>query len=120
MREGMRAAFDEVNKAAGVRVTRLSSSPSMRATSQPRSTAATILEKVGSEQPNHPGVAHYPSTAMIRRGWPIKGLVAARADAGLAPDMPHALHIPSRIFTPRGRGVSWRYPIVRASLRKMG
>lgn len=61
--------------------------------------AAAILEKVFAEQPNHPGVAHY-----LIHGYdfpPIanKGLPAARRYAGVAPSAPHALHMPSHIFT---------------------
>jgi hypothetical protein len=63
---------------------------------------AEILNDVLPRHPNHPGVAHYiihsvdyPSTAEL-------GLKAARAYAKIAPDSPHALHMPSHIFTRLG------------------
>ena len=61
-----------------------------------------ILNQVLPRHQNHPGVAHYiihsvdyPSTAEL-------GLKAARAYAKIAPDSPHALHMPSHIFTRLG------------------
>ena len=61
-----------------------------------------ILNEVLPRHQNHPGVAHYiihsldyPSTAEL-------ALNAARAYAKIAPDSPHALHMPSHIFTRLG------------------
>ena len=64
--------------------------------------AASILEKVFAEQPQHPGVAHY---LIHSYDYPLiaeRGLGAARRYAGIAPAAPHALHMPSHIFTRRG------------------
>jgi hypothetical protein len=64
--------------------------------------ASAILEKILAEQPEHPGLAHYiihcddyPSLAPL-------ALDAARHYAKIAPDAPHALHMPSHIFTRLG------------------
>ncbi|MBI4636562.1 MAG: hypothetical protein HY727_09470 [Candidatus Rokubacteria bacterium] len=64
--------------------------------------AATILEKVFAEQPQHPGVAHYLIHSYDYPPIADKGLTAARRYAGIAPAAPHALHMPSHIFTRRG------------------
>ncbi|MBI2161518.1 MAG: hypothetical protein HYU25_14270 [Candidatus Rokubacteria bacterium] len=64
--------------------------------------AAAILEKVFAEQPQHPGVAHYLIHSYDYPPIAEKGLTAARRYAGIAPAAPHALHMPSHIFTRRG------------------
>jgi hypothetical protein len=61
--------------------------------------AAGILEKQFSKYPNHPGVAHYLIHAYDAPPVAQKGLPSARKYAGIAPDAPHALHMPSHIFT---------------------
>ena len=61
--------------------------------------AAAILEGQFSKYPDHPGVAHYLIHSYDAPPIANKGLVAARRYAGLAPDAPHALHMPSHIFT---------------------
>jgi len=64
--------------------------------------AVGILEKVFAEQPNHPGVAHYLIHSYDYPAIAEKGLPAARRYASIAPSAPHALHMPSHIFTRRG------------------
>jgi hypothetical protein len=64
--------------------------------------AAEILEKVFAEQPNHPGVAHYLIHSYDYPPIASRGLSAARRYAGIAPAAPHALHMPSHIFTREG------------------
>ncbi len=64
--------------------------------------AAAILEKVFKGQPNHPGAAHYLIHSYDYPPIAEKGLPAARRYADIAPSAPHALHMPSHIFTRRG------------------
>src|SRR3954466_7896381 len=61
--------------------------------------AAAILEKQFAKYPNHPGIAHYLIHAYDAPPVAQKGLPSARKYAGIAPDAPHALHMPSHIFT---------------------
>ena len=61
--------------------------------------AAAILETVFAEQPEHPGVAHYLIHSYDFPPIASKGVTAARRYAGIAPSAPHALHMPSHIFT---------------------
>ncbi len=70
--------------------------------------AAVILEKAFAEQPNHPGVAHYLIHSYDYPPIASRGLSAARRYAGIAPAAPHALHMPSHIFTREG---SWKESI---------
>ena len=51
---------------------------------------------------NHPGVAHYIIHSVDYPPLAELGLKAARAYALIAPDSPHALHMPSHIFTRLG------------------
>jgi hypothetical protein len=64
--------------------------------------AAAILEKVLSTQPDHPGVAHYLIHSYDYPPIAERGLAAAKLYAEIAPNNPHALHMPSHIFTRLG------------------
>ena len=64
--------------------------------------AARILEKVFAAQPDHPGVAHYLIHSYDFPPIAAQGLTAARRYASIAPSAPHALHMPSHIFTRQG------------------
>jgi tetratricopeptide (TPR) repeat protein len=64
--------------------------------------AAAILEKVLKQQPGHPGVAHYLIHSYDYPPIAERGLPAAKLYAEIAPNHPHALHMPSHIFTRRG------------------
>jgi len=61
--------------------------------------AAGILEKQFAKHPDHPGVAHYLIHSYDAPPIAAQGLPAARRYAVIAPDAPHALHMPSHIFT---------------------
>ncbi len=64
--------------------------------------AGAILERIFAEQPDHPGVAHYIIHAYDYPPLAGQALNAARSYAKIAPDSPHALHMPSHIFTRLG------------------
>jgi tetratricopeptide (TPR) repeat protein len=64
--------------------------------------AGAILEKLFEEEPTHPGLAHYIIHTYDVPPLAAKGLVAARRYAAIAPDAPHALHMPSHTFTRTG------------------
>ncbi|HUF20012.1 MAG TPA: hypothetical protein VMP00_04595 [Burkholderiales bacterium] len=61
--------------------------------------AAGILEPLMTRYPDHPGVAHYLIHAYDYAELAQKGLPAARVYASIAPSVPHALHMPSHIFS---------------------
>ena len=61
--------------------------------------AAGVLEKQFLKYPDHPGVAHYLIHSYDAAPIAVRGLDAARRYAKIAPDAPHALHMPSHIFT---------------------
>jgi hypothetical protein len=64
--------------------------------------AAEILERLQRTQPEHPGVVHYLIHSYDYAPIASKGLPAARRYAALAPSAPHALHMPSHIFSTLG------------------
>lgn len=64
--------------------------------------AAEMLNQIFAQQPDHPGVAHYLIHSHDVPALAEQGLDAAQRYAGIAPDAPHALHMPSHIFTRRG------------------
>ena len=61
--------------------------------------AAAILEPLFMENPDHPGIAHYLIHAYDHPPLADRALDAALRYASLAPDAPHALHMPSHTFT---------------------
>jgi tetratricopeptide (TPR) repeat protein len=64
--------------------------------------AAEILNKIWKEAPNHPGIVHYLIHSDDSPQFAAAGLDAAICYAKVAPDVPHALHMPSHIFTRLG------------------
>jgi tetratricopeptide (TPR) repeat protein len=94
--------------------------------------AGIIAEKVLSQVSDHPGAHHYVIHAYDYPPLASKALNAAHSYGKIAPDIPHALHMPTHIFTrvglwqesiimnkrsaaaalkhPAGREVSLHYP----------
>ncbi|HEY3457380.1 MAG TPA: hypothetical protein VGK64_22560 [Bryobacteraceae bacterium] len=64
--------------------------------------AAVLLEPLSLKYPQHPGITHYLIHAYDNAELAPKGLAAARVYAKIAPSAPHALHMPSHIFTRLG------------------
>ena len=64
--------------------------------------AVDILEPLYRKYPQHPGIAHYLIHACDSAELAPRGLAAAREYARIAPSAPHALHMPSHIFTRLG------------------
>jgi tetratricopeptide (TPR) repeat protein len=64
--------------------------------------AAAILEPIWARQPEHPGAMHYLIHAYDTPALAGRGLPAARRYATVAAASPHAVHMPSHIFTRLG------------------
>src|SRR5262249_11790016 len=64
--------------------------------------AAKILNRMLALEPEHPGIAHYMIHSFDYPELAELALPAARAYAKIAPSAPHALHMPSHIFTRLG------------------
>jgi tetratricopeptide (TPR) repeat protein len=70
--------------------------------------AAAILEQLYTVEPDHPGVTHYLIHSYDVPPLAPRALPYARKYANLAPDAPHALHMPAHTFTRVG---SWQESI---------
>jgi protein-disulfide isomerase-like protein with CxxC motif len=64
--------------------------------------AADILEPLYRKYPQHPGIAHYLIHAYDNAELASKGVNVARAYSRIASSAPHAVHMPSHIFTRLG------------------
>jgi len=77
----------------------LSNAPPTDKTHTRQKQALAILEPLDHAYPDHPGITHYIIHASDSTELAARGLAAARKYAKLAPAAPHALHMPSHIFT---------------------
>jgi tetratricopeptide (TPR) repeat protein len=64
--------------------------------------AADLLEPLFHKHPQHPGIPHYLIHACDNSEMANRGLAAAKAYSEIAPSAPHALHMPSHIYTRLG------------------
>ena len=76
-------------------------SPADRSFAQQKQ-AAAILNGLLETHPKHPGIQHYTIHAFDYPALATLALPAARSYAKTAPASPHALHMPSHIFTRLG------------------
>jgi tetratricopeptide (TPR) repeat protein len=80
----------------------LSNAPPTDKTHAKQKQAAALLEPLDRSYPEHPGIPHYLIHAYDNAELAPKGLPAAKAYSQIAPSAPHALHMPSHIFTRLG------------------
>ena len=64
--------------------------------------AAAISQRVLAANPNHPGATHYLIHFTTIQAWRSRGSNFARAYDKIAPDVEHALHMPSHIYLQLG------------------
>ena len=64
--------------------------------------AADILEKLEAKYPEHPGIPHYIIHSYDYPELAMRGVFAASRCARLAVSAPHALHMPSHIYSTLG------------------
>ena len=72
--------------------------------------AAESLEKILPQHPEHPGLMHYLLHAYDNPVHARRGVSAAERYESVAPDAPHALHMPSHIYVRLGnweKVISW-------------
>jgi len=85
--------------------------------------AGAIAEKVLEEIPDHPGGYHYAIHAYDFPPLAMDALRVARGYSEIAPEIPHALHMPTHIFTRLGKwnesinlnlrsaAAAWKFPV---------
>jgi tetratricopeptide (TPR) repeat protein len=83
-------------------LTLLATAPPSDTTYANQKKAAEILNGLLDKEPQHPGVAHYLIHSFDYPALASLALPAARSYAKIAPSSPHALHMPSHIFTRLG------------------
>src|SRR6267378_3471280 len=76
--------------------------PPSDATHAKQKEAVAILEPLFKKYPQHPGIPHYLIHAYDNVEMASRGAEAARVYAQIAPSAPHALHMPSHIYTRLG------------------
>jgi tetratricopeptide (TPR) repeat protein len=81
---------------------RVANAPPTDLTFAQQKEAAQLLTRLYRQQPKHPGLAHYIIHAFDSPSLANLALDAARQYAQIAPAAPHALHMPSHIFTRLG------------------
>jgi tetratricopeptide (TPR) repeat protein len=64
--------------------------------------AGELAEKVLAQYPNHPGAHHYVIHAYDYPPLAERALAVARKYGAVAPEVPHALHMPTHIYTRLG------------------
>jgi tetratricopeptide (TPR) repeat protein len=64
--------------------------------------AAALLEPLFRKYPQHPGIPHYLIHAYDNSEMASRGVAAAEVYSRIAPSAPHALHMPSHIYTRLG------------------
>lgn len=82
--------------------------------------AGELLEKLFEKSPSHPGVIHYTIHAYDNPLLASRAVKAARAYDKIAPDVPHALHMPTHIFVRLGMwndANSWNYRSGQSALK---
>ena len=107
--EAVHRAFpDDREAAAFYALALISTAPPTDKTFANQKKAASILDGIAQEMPGHPGIYHYFIHAYDTPELAPLAVNAARGYAKVAPSVPHALHMPSHIFTRLGL---WRESI---------
>ena len=95
---------DDPDAAALYALAHLATAPAGGSSHEHQDHAAAILLAVRAQHPDHPGSMHYLIHGNDVRGREHESLDVVRAYSAIAPHNPHALHMPTHIFTRLG---SW-------------
>jgi tetratricopeptide (TPR) repeat protein len=93
---------DDLEAGAFYGLALLASAPPTDVTFANANKAVQVLMPLMRQQPGHPGLAHYIIHACDNPTMASQGLDAARRYAAIAPSSPHAVHMPSHIFSRLG------------------
>lgn len=110
---------DDVDAAAFYALSRLATAPRDDQTFSTQAQAGELLESLLQEAPEHPGLFHYTIHAYDNPVLADQAVRVAREYDKLAPEVPHALHMPSHIFVRQGLWddvVSWNRRSADAAL----
>lgn len=86
-----------------------------------RADAGSIVEQILAQQSSHAAAHHYIIHAYDTPGFASQALAVAQNYGKVAPEVPHALHMPTHIFTRLGLwedSIEWNSRAARASQRE--
>ncbi len=93
---------DDTDAAAFYALARIATAPKSDKTFSRQKAAGQLLEQLHRRAPGHPGGFHYLIHAYDNPVLAARAVEIAREYDRLAPDVPHALHMPSHIFVRLG------------------
>ena len=112
--EQLHAAFpDDPDAAAFYALAHLATAPSSAISRAHSDKAAGIILRLYKQHPEHPGAMHYLVHANDVPGRERESLEITRKYEAVAPRNPHALHMPTHLYTRMG---DWN-PVIRGNLR---
>lgn len=114
-------APEDVEAAAFYALSRLATAPKDDKTFAANAEVGGLLQTLHREHPDHPGLFHYTIHAYDNPVLAEQALEVARGYDKLAPNVPHALHMPSHIFVRLGHWddvISWNRRSADAALEQ--
>ena len=120
-KEAHEAFPEEVEASAFYALGQLGTAPKTDKTFAKQKEAGALLEKLHASHPDHPGLFHYIIHAYDNPLLANKAVKVSREYERIAPDVPHALHMPSHIFVRLGQwtdAVDWNIRSADAALRQ--
>ena len=111
---------DDIDAAAFSALSQLAVAPKNDPLFTKNKEAGALLAKFREASPMHPGVIHYTIHAYDNPPLAELAIDAARAYGNIAPEVPHALHMPSHIFIRLGMwsdAVNWDLRSAKAALK---
>ncbi len=125
--EAQNALYDafpeDVDAGAFWALSHLATAPSDDETFAHQKRAGALLEELLEESPRHPGLFHYLIHAYDNPALAERAVEVARGYDKLAPEVPHALHMPSHIFVRLGLWpdvIEWNRRSAAAALEQSG
>lgn len=110
----------DIDAAAFYALSQIVTAPKTDPTFNQNRKAGALLEELNAISPTHPGSIHYTIHAYDNAPLAELAIDYARAYDRIAPDVPHALHMPSHIFVRLGMWddvISWNIRSAKAALK---
>ena len=111
---------EDIDAAAFYALALLATAPKADKSYAHQKEAGALLENLYARYPEHPGVVHYLIHAYDNPELAGRAVDTARAYDKIAPDVPHALHMPTHIFTRLGiwsDSIDWNIRSANAALK---
>ncbi|NIP56214.1 MAG: hypothetical protein GWO08_22785, partial [Gammaproteobacteria bacterium] len=119
----MEANPDDEDAVAFYALSHLATAPKADKTFSQQKESGAILEELHKKVPEHPGGFHYTIHAYDNPVLAKRGVAVAQGYDKIAPDVPHALHMPSHIFVRLGmwpETINWNIRSADAAKRQSG